>query len=191
MRKLIIYFSCFVAILLAGYVGYRSYRVWKQKHGLEMARSFLAKSDGRSAALSVQQVLRVNPSNLEANRLMARMNDALGSQAALIWWSRVVALNPKSTDDRLSLAQTALVYRFYTAANNALDGVDAAGKQTAAYQNLAGAVAAATNDFAGAELHFLEAARLDPTNEAPQLNLDVVLLRRIERTGPGPGQGEP
>ena len=176
MRKLIISFSCLIAILLAGYVGYRGYRVWKQKHGVEMARSFLAKSDKRSAVLSLQQVLRVNPINVEANRLMAELAEAEGSSAALIYWSRVVAVNSKSTDDRLGLAQAALIFRNFASATNALDGIDTAGKQTAAYQNLAGAVSAAANDLPGAELHFLEAARLEPTNETPQINLAVVLL---------------
>ena len=109
MRKLIIYFSCLMAVLLAGYVGYRGYKVWKQKHGLEHGPRVLAKSDERNAVLSLQQVLRANPANLEANRLMARLSEAARSPAALIYWSRVVAINPKSTDDRLALAQTALV----------------------------------------------------------------------------------
>ncbi len=176
MRKLITYFFCFIVVLLCGYVGFRSYKVWKQKHALEMARAFLASSDERNAVLSLQQVLQANPANLEANRLMARLTEAARSPAALIWWSRVVALNPQSTFDRLALAQADMIFGNYSAATNALNGVDAAGKQTAAYHNLAGAVAAAANDLAGAESHFLEAARLDPLSEVPQVNLDLVHL---------------
>jgi Flp pilus assembly protein TadD len=176
MRKWIMIFGLCVATLMAVYGGYRGYRVWKQKHMLALAHEFLAKSDGRNAALSLQEVLRVNPVNLEATRLMAQLAEAARSPSALIWRSRVVALNGKSTPDRLALAQTALVFHDYISASNALEGVDAEGKNTAVYQNLAGALAVDANQMDEAELHFLEAARLEPTNPIPQLNLAVVLL---------------
>jgi Flp pilus assembly protein TadD len=107
---------------------------------------------------------------------MAELSEAGRSPGALLWRSRVVELNPRSLDDRLALAQSAMMFRDYALATNALEGVDAAGKKTAAYHNIAGAVAAAANQFAQAEVHFLEAARLEPTNPAPQLNLAVVRL---------------
>ena len=143
---------------------------------LALARGFLAKADRRNAVLSLQEVLRVNPVNLDAMRLMAQLAEAARSPSALLWRSRIVALDGKSTPDRLALAQTALLFRDYASATNALDGVDAAGRGTAAYQNLAGAVAAEANKLDEAELHFLEAARLEPTNQIPQMNLAVVLL---------------
>jgi len=88
----------------------------------------------------------------------------------------VVELNPRSLDDRLALAQTAMMFHDYMVATNALEGVDQAGRKTAAYHNIVGAVAAAANQSADAEAQFLEAARLEPTNPVPQLNLAVVRL---------------
>jgi len=167
---------CCVAVLLAGYAGYRSYRVWKNKHLMSLGHGFLAKSDARNAVLAVQEVLRSDPHNLDATRVMAQLADASRSPAALLWRSRVVELAPHSLEDRLALAQTALTMRDYASATNALEGVDAADKEKAAYHNIAGAVAAAANHPSEAEAHFLEASRLEPHNPAPQLNLAVVRL---------------
>jgi predicted Zn-dependent protease len=176
MRKMFIIVLCCVAALLAGYASYRGYKVYKNKHLMSLAHEFLAKSDARNAVLAVQEVLHSNPNNLDAVRVMAQLSEASRSPAALVWRNRVVELDPHSFQDKLALAQTALTMRDYQTATNALAGVDAAGKETAAYQNMAGAVDAAANKFAEAETHFLEAARLEPQNPAPQLNLAVVRL---------------
>ncbi|MGP8238933.1 MAG: hypothetical protein ACLQVW_26455 [Limisphaerales bacterium] len=143
---------------------------------MSLAHEFLAKSDARNATLSVQAVLRSDVNNLDATRMMAQLTDAARSPSALLWRSRVVDLAPHSLEDRLALAQTALTFRDYASATNALEGVDVAGKATAAYHNIAGTVAVAANKPAEAEAHFLEASRLDPQNPAPQLNLSVVRL---------------
>jgi predicted Zn-dependent protease len=145
---------------------------------VSLARQYLEKGDGRNAMLCLQQALRANPKNLDAVRLMAGLMEASRSPGALLWRSRVVELNPQSVEDRLALAQTALMMRDYASATNALEGVPAAGKQTAAYHNLAGTLASTVNQLPEAEAHFLEAARLDPTNAAPRLNLAVIQLQR-------------
>lgn len=177
MRKIIIILSCFTAVLLAGYGGYRGLTVWKEKHLLAMARNFLAKSDSRNAQLSLQQALVANPKNVEANRLMAQLAEAGHSQSALLYRSRLVELNPRSAEDRLALAQSALMFRDYTTATNALAGVSDEGRKTATYHNVAGAVAAFANELPQAAAHFEEACRIEPTNQAPQINLAIIRLR--------------
>jgi len=167
---------CCVAVLLAGYAGYRGYRVSKNMHLMRLGHEFLAKSDTRNALLSAQAVLRSDPHNLDATRMMAQLAEASRSPTALLWRSRVVELAPHSLADRLALAQTALTMRDYATATNTLEGVDAADKGTAAYHNMAGAAAAAASKPAEAETHFLEASRLEPQNADPQLNLAVVRL---------------
>jgi len=90
MRKTFTILLCGIAVLLAGYVGYRSYKVWKCSHLMGLAHQFLVKRDGRDALLCVQQVLRSDPHNLDATRMMAQLTAATGSPSALLWWSRVV-----------------------------------------------------------------------------------------------------
>src|SRR2546429_8872852 len=100
MRKLFLVVLCSIAVLLAGYVGYRSYKVWKRSHLISLARQFLAKSDGRSALLCAQQVLRSDSHNSDATRLMAELSEAARSPSAILWRGRLVELNPRSVDDR-------------------------------------------------------------------------------------------
>lgn len=176
MRKIIIAISCGIAVLLLGFAGYQGYQTWKESHLLSLAKTFAVRADTRNELLCLQQVLRVNPRNLEACRRMAALEEANRSPGAMIWRERVVDLAPTSLDDRLAMVQTALVFKDFTAANEALAAVDEAGQKTAAYQNIAGVVAASINQTADAERHFNEAARLEPWNPAPRLNLAVIRL---------------
>ena len=178
--KKILLFGLILGLVMlgGGYAGYRAYKSVRQARLITQARNHLAKPNERKALLCLQRALRYNPKDVEACRLMAELTERVRSPGALIWRSRVVELNPRSLDDRLALAQTAMMFRDYASATNALEGVDAAGKKTAAYHNIAGAVAAAANQSAEAEAHFVEAARLEPQNLVPQLNLAVVRLHR-------------
>jgi Flp pilus assembly protein TadD len=176
MRKTLVIILCCLVVLLAGYVGYRGYKVWKQTHLMSLAQEFLARSDRQNALLCVQLVLRSNPQNIDAARMMANLNEAARSPGALLWRNRVVELNPASVEDKLALAQTAIIFHDYASATNALAAVSADGKKTVAYHNVAGTAAAVANQMADAEAHFLAAARLDPTNQVIQLNLAMVRL---------------
>ena len=158
--------SC-VGVLLAGYAGYRGYKVWKNKHLMSVGREFLAKSDRRNAALSAQEVLRSDPKNVDATRVMAQLAEASRSPAALFWRSRVVELAPHSLDDRLALVQTALTMRDYVTATNALELVDTADKEKAAYHNIAGAVGRCHQPTRSSREAFPEASRLEPKNPSP------------------------
>jgi cytochrome c-type biogenesis protein CcmH/NrfG len=176
MRRLYVIFLSLVGVLLVGYVGFRSYQVWKNRHLTRLAHEFLAKSDWRNAALSAQGVLRSDPNNLEAALVMAQLADQSRLPTALLWRARVVELDPHSLEDRLALVQTALTLHDYADATTALEGADTEDKKTAAYQNMAGELAVAGNHIDQAQEHFLEACRLEPQNPATQLNLAVVRL---------------
>lgn len=152
------------------------YRQARQVRLLKQARDYIARPNTKRALLCLQRVLRYDPKNVEASRLMAQLSELSGSPAALIWRSRVVELAPASFEDRLALAQTAISQRDYPAATNTLAGVSREKQNTAAFCNVSGTVAAAAGLSLEAERHFLEALRLDPQNSAIQLNLSVVRL---------------
>jgi thioredoxin-like negative regulator of GroEL len=109
---------------------------------------------------------------------MANLAEAGHSEGALRWRERALELTPNSLDDRLALAQTAIFSHAYDEASNTLAGVDATGRKTAPYFNVAGELALAVNRPDEAQSDFAEAARLDPSNPAPQLSLAVVELHR-------------
>jgi len=177
LRKIVVVLLVIAAVAVAGHFAVRGYVSHRQGRLIRQARGYLEKDDTKRAALCVQRVLRSNPRNVEACRLRAELAERSRSpREAFFWRSHVVDLNPRSADDRLALAQAALSLRDYASATNALEGVDAAGKKTAAYHNVAGAVAAAAGQTAAAEAHFLEVIRLEPQNAFPQLNLAVVRI---------------
>lgn len=178
MRKVIIILAGCIVVLLLGYSGYRGYELWKQNHWMSMARTYGAKGDVHSEYLCLEQALRFNSRNVDACRMMANLADAARSPAALTWRKRVVELDPNSMDDRLALAQTAIVLRDFATAENTLAGVSAAARNTAPYYNLAGELAAATDKPDEAETDFAQASRLDPSNPAPKLSLAVIELHR-------------
>jgi hypothetical protein len=164
-------------VVLAGYTGYRAYISTRQARLVSQARQYLAKSNIKAAVMCLRRALSYNANHVDACRAMAELTEGLSSPAALLWRSRVVDLNPKSTPDRLAMAQTALVFRDYLSATNALEGISEAERQSAQYHNLAGSVAAAMHSLAEAGMHFSEAARLEPANPLPRLNLAVVRLQ--------------
>jgi tetratricopeptide (TPR) repeat protein len=177
MRKLFIWVLVFCVLGVGGFAGYRGYKIWKQKHLMKMARDYVAKSDGRSALLSVEQALRSNPRNLEAVRMMADFAEMAGAPTAVFWRGRVVELDPDSFTNRMEWARSAVAAGDAPTAQKALEGVDPESKKTSLYHRMAGAVAIASKDLTNAEVHFVEVSRLEPTNPVPRLNLAVLRLQ--------------
>lgn len=176
MRKTIVILLSCTVVLLLGFCAYRAYELWKQGHWMTLAKAFAAQEDATNERLALDQALRMNPRNIEACRMMAYLEEATHKTDALKWRQDVVDLDPTSLDDRLALAQTALLFRDNDTASNALAGVDDAGKKTPAFYNTAGELALANRSLPEAESDFAEAVRLDPSNYGPQLNLSVVQL---------------
>jgi tetratricopeptide (TPR) repeat protein len=184
VQKILLFTVILGLVLLGGgYAGYRGYKSVRQAKLVNQARAHLDKSEPKKALLVIRRALAYNNRDVAATRMMADLVENSRSPAAVMWRSRVVDLDPRSTDDRLALARTAMAARDLATATNALEAVDSAGKKTAAYHNVAGAVAVAVNRTAEAEAHFLEAARLEPQNPSPQLNLSVVRLRGTNAQG--------
>jgi len=176
MRKTFIILASCLVLLLIGYTVYQSSRVWKQNRGVTLAKSFMARGDARNSVLALQQVLKVNPRNVEACRLMANIMEAVHSASALRWRETVLELAPGSFTDRLALTQAAMVNQDYALASNTLAGVSAGDQKTAVYHAVAGALAMVTGHNADAETHFKESVRLSPSDPYLQMNLATVRL---------------
>ena len=158
-------------------VSYRGYKAWRHSRFMRQTRQFLTNGDVRNALLSLQQAVRSNPSDIEACRLMADFAELSRSPGALPWRQRVVQLEPGSLTNRLLWAKSALALGDLITAGKALDSVNEAGKQTAAYHKTAGALATAAGRLAEAETHFREASRLEPENLMTRMNLAVLRLQ--------------
>ena len=175
MRKLFFIILGGTCILLVGYAAYQSYTKAKEAHLIGLAHRFMAQSDMPNAVLSLSEVLRMDPQNIEATRLMADCAGATGLNP-VPWRNRVVELNPRSMGDRVALASAEMMGGNFALANNTLQQVDPGFKKIAAYQNTAGALAIAAHDPALAEASFRQATVLDPGSLTPQLNYAVTRL---------------
>ena len=164
-------------LIMAGYGTYVRFISTRQARLVSQARKYLAKSNTKTALLCLRRALGYNPNYVDANRWMAELTEKLSSPAAVLWRSRVVELSPKSVPDRFAMARTAMIFGDFLSATNALEGVSKAAKNSPEYHNLAGSVAGALHWLVEAETHYAEAARLEPTNPIPRLNLAVVRLQ--------------
>jgi Flp pilus assembly protein TadD len=168
-----------IAVLLisvGGFLAYRGYKSARQTKLINQAKKYLASSNDRKALLCLQRALRYNSKDIRACRLISDLCERGRSPAAVYWRGQVVELSPRSVDDRLALAQTALVFREFGVATNALAGIPQSDRNTTAFHNISGAIAVAANQLHDAEAHFIEASRLSPSDPAPQLNLAVLRL---------------
>jgi predicted Zn-dependent protease len=176
MRKIIIILLCCTILLLLGYCSYRAYELWKQGHWMTLAMQYAEKKDAKNELLCLEQALKANPRNVEACRMIANLASAAGSPSALTWREKVVDLDPGSLNDRLALAQSAMLASDYITASNALAGVNPADKKTVNYLDVAGELATAGNNQGEAAADFAEASRLDPSNPVSQFSLAFIEL---------------
>ncbi|HWW01436.1 MAG TPA: hypothetical protein VNZ64_17195 [Candidatus Acidoferrum sp.] len=172
------------ALLLAAAVGALwfaarpAYRHHRELRSLDQASRFLARGDRPNASLSARQVLALNPRNLQACRIMAQLAESARAPQAIDWRRRIAELSP-TADNRLALAAAALrgEGRPFPLAAQTLAAIAPDAKALPAYHVLSAELALKLNQPDLAEAHFLEATRLEPTNDLHQLNLAVLRLR--------------
>lgn len=182
MRKIfIIGLGCMLA-LLVGYTAYLSYSKSKESRLMNMSRGFVAHAELQNARLSLSEVLRINPRNVEATRMMAELVAGDSEADELQWRMRVTELAPGSAHDRIALAMAAAKAGDLALATNSLAQVALVDRKTASYQNAVGVLAIAERQPLLAEASFEAAASLDPTSGVPQLNLAVLRLHSTNGT---------
>src|SRR5262249_32488872 len=86
-----------IAVLGTGVVlgGPYAYRQWRQRHLINLADAFLAKSDTPNAVLCLRRAVECNPRDVRAYRKFATLAERAGSPNAVWWRHRVVELEPK------------------------------------------------------------------------------------------------
>ncbi len=169
-----------VVLLLAAaglWWGRPAYRHWQQRRLLAQARAFLAKDDFANGSLCVREVLAMNPSNLEACRLMAGLAERAGSPALLDWRRRIADIAP-SPENRLLLASTALRLQRppYALTAQILDDLRPGATNLPDFHLVSAELAIRLKEMDKAEFHLAAAARLEPTNELYRLNLAMLHL---------------
>ena len=107
---------------------------------------------------------------------MANLAETAHNPSAVIWRQRILAQKPDSLEDRLAFVQTAIYFRDFAVATNAIAVVDDSERKTAMYNSVAGTLALVLGQVSNAETYFSQATQLEPTNMVAQVNLAVVRL---------------
>jgi predicted Zn-dependent protease len=154
-----------------------AYRMWKEKRLTKEAQIFYEQGEYRSAALKAQRVLMMNPSNLEASRIMAEVLEAARVRESILWRRRLTELTPDDPQQRYAWASSALSFGEASMAVQALGSFPKAARETAAYHSLAGSIAMVQGKVELAEQHYAEALRLEPDKKQRQLDLANVELQ--------------
>src|SRR5262249_16834011 len=146
------------------------------------AANFLARSDLTNAGLCLQRALQLNPGSPRASQLTADTLEAIGSSSALTWRIRTFNFQTNNIEYRFAWAQTALKMQNPASAAMALSGIPQEATRTATYHKLKGALAWEARNAAAAETEYLEALRLEPTNQTVAVNLATVRLSSTNRS---------
>ncbi|MDQ6765790.1 MAG: hypothetical protein M3Z22_06795 [Verrucomicrobiota bacterium] len=164
-------------VIFAVWGGHRYYRHWEQGRLEREANAFFEKGDNRSAILTAQRALQINPSNVAACRILAEISERLNSRGAIDWRHRVVDLLPAVTAEKLAWARAALRFNEPETADLALGEIPQDQRETAAYHDVAAQLALARTDLAGAQTQAHEAVRMDPANGTYRLHLAALQLQ--------------
>ena len=106
-RTVVSFLICGCVLFLA-WAGYLVYRIERHQMYLRNGRQALERADLRSAYSFAQRAVEDRQNDVDACRLMADLQDAIGSPAALSWRLRAAQLEPSNVLNYLALAEAAL-----------------------------------------------------------------------------------
>lgn len=184
MKRVPLAFGVLVLLILTGCLAFYSwprYTKLKRIRALNCARTCFARGDFANASVSARQVLKTNPSDVEASRLMADLCESSHSVVAIDWRRRVAELEP-AVSNELALASTALRFERppFPLAEQTLKRLEPAGLNLPEFHVLSALWDLRCDRSKEALEHFQRAARLDPSNPVHKLNCAVLELQSPE-----------
>lgn len=176
-RLKLAYLVLLLAVLFAGgWLGIRKLHHRQEMRLVDTAAAFLARGDFRSASLTAQQALGINPSSIEACGLMVNITEMLHSPEAVLWRQKLAGLKPGDVASLLALATTATKFGETFIAGEALARIAEQHRNTVVFFRAKAEWAVATRQYPLAEQCFERALELDPKNESIQLNLATLRI---------------
>jgi Flp pilus assembly protein TadD len=162
----------FVAWFLPG-----KFSLWQQRRIITSAEAFLQQGDLRSAMISCHELIRLNPKYSDAYRLLIVISEQLNSPKAIAWSSKLVELSNNDPKTLTQLAAIAVRFEETEVAQEALNRLPAASKETASALSLQGTLDVLGHRLSAAETLFARAAQLEPSNLSHHLNLLKIRLQ--------------
>ena len=152
------------------------YTEWSANRHSRRAAEYQAKGDHEHALRSARRALEINDRNLQAIRVIAQTLEAMDSREAVEWREKFGEVRPGDAENTLAWAQDVIRQGDTTTAGELIGELKPEHRNGAAYHDVAARVALAKRDLAAAEAHWIEAAQLDPGNDAYRLNLATLRL---------------
>lgn len=163
-------------LVLLVWGGLHVFHQWQERHLVRRAAAYLSGGDAQKASLDARRAYQLNPESPDAARLLAEIAQRTGDRAELGWRRKVLEFRPDSTDDALALVRTALGTNDLATAEQTLQHVTEAGRNTAAYHAALARLAEIRNNRPEAEAQWREAAELAPEEGAYRTQLALVQL---------------
>lgn len=157
--------------------GLPAYQLHKADRFSTLARRQLEARDLRKAIFLARKALSLYPRHAEGARVIADVAATNASPAALVWYQRVVLVQP-ATSNRLALALAALRFEPppFALARRTLEEIDPAGQRTAAYQRALAELALRQSNLQEAGSRFEQALALQPADDLSRLALATLRL---------------
>ena len=188
-RRLLISIVLLALLFMAGVVGWRKFKVFREHRMVDRARALIEKKDYSEAMLSIRRALQLNPRDLNANKMALELTEVANSKEALYWHRVVSELEPDKLENHLGLVNCALRSNELEIANQALDRVSEPERKKASYRDAAGRVAQVLNRLPEAQRHFDEAAKLEPANDEYRLHAATVHMQSDDAAIRAEGRG--
>jgi hypothetical protein len=175
---------CAAALVLGFGIGFtlltygpQAYRGWRESRLMKSAADMLVREDFDGATRAAREVLQLHHDSLAAFHVLAEASEKQNRPETVAWRAQIARLEPENLDGQLNLASAALRFGQLDTARKALERVQPAQRDRAAYHVVAGWLARAQGNDADVEMHFAAAVDQEPANDLYQFNLAVLRIR--------------
>jgi hypothetical protein len=154
---------------------------WSAGRHLRRAEESILQKDFKRAVLDVRSAIEAGGMNAKAARTMAEALEGAGAFAnAAAWRSQFEGIQPGDVANTVAWASDSLKAGDVPTASRLLSALQPQPANDVEYHATAAALAEATHDTAGTELHWAEALRLRPDDEHYKMRLAVLRLTAKE-----------
>jgi Tfp pilus assembly protein PilF len=172
--------AAITALIALLWGGHDMYARWQERRLVQRAVNSFHQGDYRAASLAARTALNLKPNSVGASRVMAQIGERAGDRGALDWRAKIVQILPKSAEDILEWARSAVLFNDLATAERALTQVPESARGSAGHHAVAALVAQGRHEDEKAEKEWEQAARLSPNEHAYQLQYGMLELRSTD-----------
>jgi Tfp pilus assembly protein PilF len=166
-----------VGLVLAIWFLPRQFAAWQQRRLLTSAQAFLKQGDLRSAMVSCQELIRLDPNSIGAYQLLIVIDEKVNSPRSITWASKIATLSGNDPNSLIEVIAQAIKFGETETAQEALNRLPATWKEAPVTLSLRATIEVLGGRLSAAESLFERAAKLDPSNYSYRLNLLKIRLQ--------------